>query len=84
MERKRFLKSLIIGTITAPAVLEACKKTSSTLVEVLTMLPQKQFIRIHRSYIINTSGIKSIKNKKVQIQTVVLPIGDSYANQLAL
>lgn len=33
MERKRFLKSLIIGAITAPAVLEACKKTSSTPVD---------------------------------------------------
>jgi protocatechuate 3,4-dioxygenase beta subunit len=33
MERKRFLKSLLIGTIAGPAVLQACKKSDSTVVD---------------------------------------------------
>jgi len=33
MERKRFLKSILVGAIAAPAVFEACKKTSSTLTD---------------------------------------------------
>ena len=33
MERKRFLKSLIIGAVSIPTVLEACKKASTTAVD---------------------------------------------------
>lgn len=32
MERKGFLKSLIVGTIAAPSILEACKKTETASV----------------------------------------------------
>lgn len=56
--------------------------TLMTLKKFLQMLPEKQFIRIHRSYIINTRKIKAIQHKKVQMQTNLLPIGDSYAAQL--
>lgn len=33
MERKRFLRSLIIGAVSIPTVLEACKKASATAVD---------------------------------------------------
>ncbi|RZK76432.1 MAG: intradiol ring-cleavage dioxygenase [Pedobacter sp.] len=33
MERKRFLRSLIIGAVSIPTVLEACKKASTTAVD---------------------------------------------------
>lgn len=53
-----------------------------TLKKVMDMLPPKQFARIHRSYVINTTKIKSIAQKKVQMESISLPIGDSYAPQL--
>lgn len=53
-----------------------------TLKKVIDMLPPKQFARIHRSYVINTTKIKSIAQKKVQMESISLPIGDSYAPQL--
>lgn len=55
-----------------------------TLKKVLEKLPPDQFVRIHRSYVINTAKIRSIQQKKVQLQTILLPIGDSYAAQLRL
>ena len=58
--------------------------TLMTLKKSIQMLPEGQFIRIHRSYIINTNKMKEVHNKKVQLQTIQLPIGDSYADQLKL
>ena len=58
--------------------------TLMTLKKLIQMLPEGQFIRIHRSYIINTNKMKEVHNKKVQLQTIQLPIGDSYADQLKL
>lgn len=56
--------------------------TLMTLKKILEILPAKQFLRIHRSYIIPIARILSIQNKKVQLEDVLLPIGDSYAQQL--
>lgn len=56
--------------------------TLLTLKKILEMLPQKQFVRIHRSYVIPVSGIKAILHKKVQLLSVQLPIGDRYADQM--
>jgi len=55
-----------------------------TLKKMQEMLPTEQFVRIHRSYIINKAKIRSIRHKKVQMETVLLPIGDSYAAHLLL
>ncbi|RZK75748.1 MAG: response regulator transcription factor [Pedobacter sp.] len=51
-----------------------------TLKRILEMLPASLFVRIHRSYVINIIKIKSIQHKKVQMETITLPIGDSYAS----
>ncbi|MHA4895755.1 LytR/AlgR family response regulator transcription factor [Pedobacter sp. PWIIR3] len=58
--------------------------TLMTLKKVIDLLPQKQFIRIHRSYIINSAKIRSIQQKKVQLDTIELPIGESYAPHITL
>lgn len=56
--------------------------TLMTLKKITQILPEEQFTRIHRSYVINTRKIKAIQHKKVQLTNVQLPIGDSYASQL--
>jgi DNA-binding LytR/AlgR family response regulator len=46
--------------------------------KVLEKLPEEKFQRIHRSYIVPINKIKSIQNRKVKLNTVELPISDSY------
>ncbi|MEJ5963607.1 LytR/AlgR family response regulator transcription factor [Pedobacter immunditicola] len=53
-----------------------------SLKKTMLLLPAEQFIRIHRSYIVPVSRVKSIQHKKIQLSTVVLPIGESYAAQV--
>jgi two-component system LytT family response regulator len=42
----------------------------------------KQFIRIHRSYIINKNKISFLTTEEVTIGTHVIPIGDKYKLQV--
>lgn len=45
-------------------------------------LPEKGFLRVHRSYIVNIDKIKSIQKNKVIINNVRIPIGESYKNMV--
>ncbi len=48
-------------------------------------LPSKQFIRIHRSFIVAVAQIKSFQKSHVCVEDKVLPIGETYrANLLEL
>ncbi len=44
-------------------------------------LPVKNFVRIHRSYIISLNHIESISKKEVEIADKIIPIGNSYRNK---
>jgi two-component system LytT family response regulator len=58
-------------------------KTVLTLMPLKKMqekLPASQFQRIHRSYIIPVNKIISIKNRKVQLTGIKLPVSESYAS----
>ncbi|MEJ2884538.1 LytR/AlgR family response regulator transcription factor [Pedobacter sp. GR22-6] len=53
--------------------------TLMSLKKILEKLPEKQFRRIHRSFIVSIDQIKSLHNRKVQLRAGnELPIGDSY------
>ena len=53
--------------------------TLMTMKKVLEKLPQAEFRRIHRGYIVSVSKVKSILNKKARLQSCAeLPISDSY------
>ena len=45
---------------------------------ILEKLPEKLFLRVHRSYIIPINKAKSVHNKTILIQDFVIPIGDTY------
>ncbi|MBL7922900.1 MAG: response regulator transcription factor [Bacteroidia bacterium] len=45
-------------------------------------LPSDQFIRIHKSYIVNAAGIKSISGNELELHQSRLPIGNSYKESL--
>jgi DNA-binding LytR/AlgR family response regulator len=49
-----------------------------SLKNIQEKLPEKDFVRIHRSYIIPIKEIKSIVNKSIKIGKFIIPIGDKY------
>ncbi len=53
-------------------------KQSITSVE--EMLPEKKFIRTHRSFIISIEKIKSFTNELIEIEKAEIPIGKLYRN----
>jgi DNA-binding LytR/AlgR family response regulator len=53
-----------------------------TMTEMLQMLPQNQFVRVHRSYIIALPKVEKITRQSVWITGVEIPIGASYEDQL--
>ena len=53
--------------------------TLNSLKNILEKLPENEFIRVHRSYIVPVNRIKRIYNQHVQIGDKEIPIGKSYA-----
>ena len=54
--------------------------TRQTIASVEAMLSESQFIRIHRSYIVSLSKLKSFTAETVEIGNKELPIGKLYRN----
>lgn len=44
----------------------------------LDLLPQEEFIRVHRSFIIPISKVQSIRNKQIKIGDKEIPVGGTY------
>ena len=55
-----------------------------TLTEVESILPDKQFIRIHRSFIVAVNKIDKLERHQLLINDSVLPIGGSYYSNINL
>ena len=49
---------------------------------ILEKLPASQFIRAHRSYIVPVNRIKAIKSKNLLIDSFVIPVGDTYREEI--
>jgi len=56
--------------------------TRETISNIEVKLPQKQFIRIHRSYIAAISKIESFTNEFVEVNKKALPISRSYKKEV--
>ena len=53
------------------------------LKNIFTLLPPEAFLRIHRSFIVSKSKIKSFNKQEVILNNgVTLPIGRQYASEL--
>ncbi|RZA00639.1 MAG: response regulator transcription factor [Sphingobacteriaceae bacterium] len=46
------------------------------------VLPKTMFLRVHRSFIINLTKIKAIKGNILQLDTIEVPIGANYRDEL--
>ena len=49
---------------------------------ILEKLPTSLFVRVHRSYIIPVKKIKFIQNKNIQIEDFIIPVGDTYKDEI--
>ena len=49
-----------------------------TMKAILEKLPNKEFIRVHRSFIVPFSRIENVRNKTISLAGVDIPIGSSY------
>lgn len=56
--------------------------TLMNLKEFSRMLPQSQFIRIHRSYVVPVNRVEAIEGNLVKILNHEIPIGESYRNKV--
>jgi DNA-binding LytR/AlgR family response regulator len=61
------------------------KSTVMTLMSLKKLqgkLTYNKFIRVHRSFLVNLSKIKTIVNRKIQLSHIEIPVGETYAKQL--
>jgi two-component system, LytTR family, response regulator len=56
--------------------------TKQSLNSVQAMLPEKQFLRTHRSFIVSLSKIKSYTHEVLQVDNTEIPIGKLYRNEV--
>ena len=52
-----------------------------TMKTILEKLPTKEFIRVHRSFIVPFSKIQTVRNKIISIAGNEIPIGSSYEEE---
>lgn len=52
--------------------------TLQTFKEILSQLPEKWFVRVHKSYIVPLSKIDSIRKRSIMIGDTQIPIGNTY------
>ena len=45
-------------------------------------LPQNAFLRVHRSFIVNLSKIKSVKGNSLEMEKADIPVGANYKERL--
>ncbi|HTD94435.1 MAG TPA: LytTR family DNA-binding domain-containing protein [Chitinophagaceae bacterium] len=56
--------------------------THQTMGEMENMLPADQFLRVHKSYIVALSHIKSVYGNSIEMGKVLLPIGSNYKERM--
>lgn len=55
-----------------------------TITELTELLPDKNFLRIHRSFIINTAFITGVQDDQIIIGDISIPIGKTYKRYVQL
>ena len=56
-------------------------KTILTLMsfkEIMSKLPANQFLRVHKSYVVNVNYIKTVQRNRIVINDMRIPIGESH------
>jgi two-component system, LytTR family, response regulator len=56
--------------------------TKQSITSVEAMLPEKQFVRTHRSFIVSLSKIKSFTHELIEVDKTEIPIGKLFRNNV--
>ena len=56
--------------------------THQTMSDMEKLLPARQFIRVHKSFIVAVEHIKSIYGNTIEAGKESIPIGNSYKNNV--
>ena len=56
--------------------------TLSSFKDIMEKLPSSQFIRVHRSYIVNVGFIDALQKTKVVMDKIRIPIGETYKDEV--
>lgn len=67
--------------------LKICTSTSNivtlqTMNEMERLLPQQQFIRVHKSYIVSLKHIRSIYGNNIETEKLTVPVGINYKERV--
>lgn len=54
----------------------------SSMKNIMEKLSEKDFIRVHRSFIVPVNDIKTIVNKNIHIAKFIIPIGETYKDDV--
>jgi len=52
--------------------------TRMTMKHIVEKLPEEQFMRIHRSFVVPVNKVESVRNKTIHIAGHEIPVGSSY------
>lgn len=47
------------------------------------LLPQDSFLRVHKSFIVALDKIKFIEGNRIQVETYIIPIGETYKSRIS-
>jgi DNA-binding LytR/AlgR family response regulator len=53
--------------------------TRMTMKSIIERLPDSEFVRVHRSFIVPLSRIESVRNKVIYLADKEIPVGNSYS-----
>lgn len=56
--------------------------TKHTITALEAMLPEEQFLRVHRSFIVNSEKVEAISQSHLQIGIKEIPVGPTYKHHL--
>ncbi len=56
--------------------------THQTMSDIEKILPAKQFLRVHKSYIISLSHIRAIYGNSVEMENATIPVGVNYKDKV--
>ncbi|ANF50035.1 DNA-binding response regulator [Chryseobacterium glaciei] len=54
----------------------------SSMKNIMEKLSEKDFVRVHRSYIVPVNNIKTIVNRNIHIGDFIIPIGETYKEEV--
>lgn len=52
------------------------------MTHLIAQLPDNEFIRIHKSYVVARSHIVSFNSRQASVEGVILPVGRTYTDAL--